>query len=152
MKKVHTFATLFIAAYAVSTGALGQNVYRCGASYSQTPCPGAVTVETDDARSPQQKAQADRAIARDVAAANTLEKARLKEEEEAQALKLRPSGAKSNKAKNTKSRAQPKSGDQLIGSKVPTSSDRTKKTKGKKKKAPEFFTAKVIAQKKKPNP
>lgn len=150
MKKAQAIVTILIAVCTVSTGAWGQNVYRCGTAYSQIPCNGAVTVEVDDTRSPQQKIQADKAIARDMASANALEKTRLKEE--AQAQKPSPSGAKSNKAKNTKSRTQPKSGAQLIGSKVPTSSDKVKKTKGKKKKDPEFFTAKVIAQKKKPNP
>ena len=124
MKRTHTFATLLIAVYAVSTGAWGQKVYRCGASYSQTPCPGAVTVEADDARSPQQKAQADRAIARDVAAANTLDKARLKEEAQAAAPTI--PNTKSSKTKTAKS-----------------------KTRAKTKKVPEFFTAKAAAEKEK---
>ncbi|MDP3653013.1 MAG: hypothetical protein Q8R67_15160 [Rhodoferax sp.] len=124
MKRTHTFAALLIAVYAVSTGAWGQKVYRCGASYSQTPCPGAVTVEADDARSPQQKAQADRAIARDVAAANTLDKARLKEEAQAAAPTI--PNTKSSKTKTAKS-----------------------KTRAKTKKVPEFFTAKAAAEKEK---
>ncbi len=124
MKITHTFATLLIAVYAVSTGAWGQKVYRCGPSYSQTPCPGAVTVEADDARSPQQKAQADRAIARDVAAANTLDKARLKEEAQAAAPTI--PNTKSSKTKTAKS-----------------------KTRAKTKKVPEFFTAKAAAEKEK---
>ena len=127
MKRTHTFATLLIAVYAVSTGAWGQKVYRCGASYSQTPCPGAVTVEADDARSPQQKAQADRAIARDVAAANTLDKARLKEEAQAAAPTIpNTKNTKSSKTKTAKS-----------------------KTRAKTKKVPEFFTAKAAAEKEK---
>jgi len=127
VKRTHTFATLLIAVYAVSTGAWGQKVYRCGASYSQTPCPGAVTVEADDARSPQQKAQADRAIARDVAAANTLDKARLKEEAQAAAPTIpNTKNTKSSKTKTAKS-----------------------KTRAKTKKVPEFFTAKAAAEKEK---
>ena len=147
MKKSQAIATILIAACAVSTGAWGQNVYRCGTTYSQIPCNGAVTVKVDDTRSPQQKIQTDKAIARDMANANALDKARLKEE--AQAQKPSPSGTKSSKAKTPKSRTKPKSGNQLIDSKVPTASDKAKQTKGKKKKDAEFFTAKVAAEEKK---
>lgn len=115
-----------IAACAVCTGAWGQKVYRCGTSYSQTPCAGAVSVEVDDARSPLQKAQADQAITRDVAAANTLEKARLKEEARIQAQNIPP--PHSGKTQTAKAKA---------------------KSRAKKKKTPEFFTAKVAAEKKK---
>ncbi len=147
MKKAATLATFLIASCAFSTGAWGQNVYRCGSTYSQIPCNGAVSVEVDDTRSRQQKVQADQATARDVASANALEKVRLKEE--AQALEPNPSGAKSSKAKTSKSRTKPKSDDQAADTKVPTASDKAKKAKTKKKKDPEFFTAKVAAEQKK---
>lgn len=124
MKKASAIATVLIAASAVCTGAFGQNVYRCGAHYSQTPCPDAVTVEVGDARSPLQKAEADKIIARDVAAATTLEQARLKEEARVQAHNI--PNTRSGKAKTAKAKAR-----------------------AKKKKTPEFFTAKVSAEKKK---
>lgn len=124
MKKSSAIATLLIASYALSTGAWGQTVYRCGANYSQTPCPGAVTVEAGDARSPQQKVQADKAIARDMATANALEKARLQEETRATASSI--ADTQRSKTKTAKAKSQTK-----------------------KKKAPEFFTAKAAAEKKK---
>lgn len=57
-----------------------QNIYRCGDSYSQNPCPGGKLVPVDDARSAGQKAQTDLAVQRDAKAADAMEKARLKEE------------------------------------------------------------------------
>ena len=57
-----------------------QNVYRCGESYSNTPCPGAKVVPTDDPRSPAQRAQTDAATRRDARSAQVLESERLKEE------------------------------------------------------------------------
>jgi hypothetical protein len=115
-----SLALLLIAACAVSTGVSGQNVYRCGAVYSQTPCPEGVLVDAVDTRSKAQKTQADQATARDVKAANALEKAHLKEDQDAAA------------------RSQPKT-------KVGKSS--TAKSKPKRKKEPEFFTAKAAPEK-----
>jgi hypothetical protein len=42
-----------------------QNVYRCGDSYSQTPCAGGAVVNTDDPRSASQRAQTSEAAQRD---------------------------------------------------------------------------------------
>jgi len=125
-----SIAIFLVAACAVSTGAWGQKVYRCGASYSQTPCPDAVALDADDARSTTQKAQADRATARDVKTANTLEKTRLKEEEAARS----PSVTQGGKSSTTKSK---------------TKTDTSAPKKAKKKKEPEFFTAQAASEKKK---
>lgn len=57
-----------------------QTVYRCGNSYSQIPCAGAVTVPVDDVRSEAQQAQARIGVARDKALADQLEAQRLAEE------------------------------------------------------------------------
>lgn len=122
-------AIFLIAACAISTGAWGQKVYRCGSSYSQTPCPDAVALDADDTRSKAQKAQADRAITRDVKTANTLEKTRLKEEEEARS----PSVTQGGKSSTTKSK---------------TKTDTSAPKKAKKKKEPEFFTAQAASEKK----
>jgi hypothetical protein len=76
---------LCIAFWAVSsTPVMAQNVYKCGDSYSQSPCPGGVAIDPDR-RSPAQKAQADAATARDAQAARSLEQARLKQEAAARA-------------------------------------------------------------------
>ena len=124
MKFSTTFATLFIAACVISTGAAAQKVYKCGANYSQTPCPDAVTVDADDTRSRDQKAATDKAIARDVASADAIEKARLQEEKLAD--KQRQSAA---------------SGDKTSKAKSKTKSESKEKKKASKKKGPEFFTA-----------
>jgi hypothetical protein len=126
-------ALLLIAACAVSTGAWGQRVYRCGTSYSQTPCPDGAIVDADDARSAAQKTQADQATLRDVKTANTLEKTRLKDEKAAVAQSL--PAAKDSKSKTTNAKAK-------------TEAKETAQKKSKKKKEPEFFTAKAAPEKK----
>lgn len=60
--------------------AAAQNVYRCGASYSQQPCDGGKLVAASDSRSASQKAQSDQATQRTAKAAEAMERARLKEE------------------------------------------------------------------------
>ena len=60
--------------------AAAQDVYRCGDSYSQKPCPGGALVPTDDARSDAQRAAAREAAQRTGKAADAMEKARLKDE------------------------------------------------------------------------
>jgi len=39
-------------------GTAQAEVYRCGSSYQDSPCPGGRTVDVDDARSPEQRAAA----------------------------------------------------------------------------------------------
>jgi hypothetical protein len=65
---------------ALSTSATAQKGYKCGDSYSQTPCPGAVRIETADPRTNAQKKQTDSAAIRDAKSAETLQKARLQQE------------------------------------------------------------------------
>ena len=62
------------------SGAGAQPVYRCGNTYSQSPCPAAVAVDVDDPRSAQQKQETDAASRRDSRAADAMEKSRLKQE------------------------------------------------------------------------
>ena len=83
MRNAFLFATIFIASYALSTGAWGQKVYKCGSSYSQTPCADGTAIDVKDERSKDDKAAADQATKRDMKVANDMEKARLKEEKEA---------------------------------------------------------------------
>lgn len=130
MTKLRLFALFLIAAPAYSAWATGSNVYKCGSTYSQTPCEGAVAVHVDDARSTAQKTQSDAAIVQQGKTANAMEKARLKEE--AQALsqnkapnpKMKPVAPLQTKAENNTRVQEPAQ-------------------KGKRKmKEPEFFTAK----------
>jgi len=55
-------------------------VYRCGNSYSQSPCAGGQQVDTHDPRSAAQASQAREATVRDARLAGELEKARLARE------------------------------------------------------------------------
>ena len=56
-------------------------VYRCGDTYSQTPCTGATRVPvTDEARPRADVARSREAALRDAKTADAMEKARLKEE------------------------------------------------------------------------
>ncbi len=83
--KIRLHVALFlIAACAISTGASGQNVYKCGSTYSQTPCPDAQALQIDDKRTDAQKQASDRATLRDANAARALELERLQKERAAQ--------------------------------------------------------------------
>ena len=79
--KIRTQIAIFlIAITSIGTGAWGQNVYKCGNTYSQQPCPGGTLVDAADARTNEQKKAADLASQRNAKAANALEQARLKKE------------------------------------------------------------------------
>ncbi len=122
-----------------------QTVYRCGSSYSQTPCQGAVTVDADDSRSAAQKASADATIRRDGQIATSMEKARVKEEKEAAArdASARKAQAKSEKELQAKAKAEQKS--KLNGSADSAADNSTgtkSSTKKKNKKEVAYFEAK----------
>lgn len=85
MNKTLAFALFLIATSALPTWAQGSKVYRCGATYSQTPCAQGVALEVQDARTPEQKLQADQSTVRDGVLANTLEKDRLQAQTQAHA-------------------------------------------------------------------
>lgn len=71
--------------------AAAQTVYRCGNSYSQSPCSGGSAVNVDDRREPGQKSQADAATRRDAQTAALLEKDRRQDEAaQARATRARP--------------------------------------------------------------
>jgi hypothetical protein len=74
-----------IAYLAIGQAALAQPVYRCGNSYSQTPCAGAVTVQADDTRTDAQRAAAREGLARDKALGNAMEATRRKDEAQVRA-------------------------------------------------------------------
>jgi hypothetical protein len=61
-------------------GAGAQTVYRCGTSYSQSPCPAGVAIAVDDPRTAQQKQETEAAVRRDAKTADSMEKSRLKQE------------------------------------------------------------------------
>ncbi|HWI83864.1 hypothetical protein [Ramlibacter sp.] len=63
-----------------SIPAAAGEVWRCGDTYSNQPCPGGKLVPAQDARSADQRAQTNQAVRRDAKVADEMEKARLKEE------------------------------------------------------------------------
>ena len=81
MSRLTSLAIILIVLCSFLTRVEAQNAYRCGNSYSQTPCPGGVPVAADDSRSKAQKAQSETAIKRDVRTADSMEKTRLQQEE-----------------------------------------------------------------------
>ena len=93
MRKISTAALLCIAAAGWSASAAAQSIYRCGDSYSQQPCAGGKLVAASDSRSAAQKAQTDEAAKRDAKSAETMEKARLKEEAKPAPVALPPAKA-----------------------------------------------------------
>ena len=110
--------------------AWGQTVYKCGTVYSQQPCPGAVTLDASDSRTPAQKAQTDAAATQAATTAAKMEKDRLALEK---AAAVQPSG-------------KPPHASQIA--KTDSAGAATKTGAKKKKKEPEYFTAAVAPEKK----
>jgi len=134
MKHTTSLAAVFIACCVVSTGAQSQKVYRCGDTYSQKPCADAVVVDVSDPRSQTQKIRADAETRRELAAANAMEKARLKEE-----AQMRSERAKKT-ASLVKNATPAADASHTDAARKPASKSHTKK-----KKEPEFFTARGAA-------
>ena len=79
--------------------AQNQTVYRCGAIYSDMPCPQSVTISSSDARTGSQKAQTDEATARAAKLADQMEKNRKTDEAAAQRMAQMQAQAQAVKAK-----------------------------------------------------
>ncbi len=108
-------ALIFIAACALSTGATAQNVYKCGSTYSQTPCTDAQGLQIDDKRTEAQKQAADRATVRDATAARALEVERVQKEraaQEAANATAKADAARSKAQAQAQTKAQAKSAAQ----------------------------------------
>ena len=128
MQSIFVNAIFLIATCALSTVATAQNTYKCGDSYSQTPCPGAKVIDATDSRTPAQKAQADLATGRAARTADAMEKARLQQEKidiAASASPMPPAHMETASASGTV------------------------QAKKKKRKAPDYFTAQAPGEKKK---
>jgi hypothetical protein len=80
MKSFKYLAASTLALLLACTSAAAQQVYRCGSSYSQTPCSGATAVPTDDARTEAQRAAAAQALRQDKLLAKEMEASRHKDE------------------------------------------------------------------------
>jgi len=140
-------ATFFIAAYAISTGAMSQKVYRCGSTYSQIPCAdGGSAIEAQDERTKAQKSQADAVIRSDATTAKSMEKERLQQAAQA----VHPAGK--TKATPAEQKKPHKAPEQVQEKSVPVS-NRLEAGQGSgtksKKKEPEYFTAQTAPEKRK---
>lgn len=140
MKHVHSIAIFLIAIYAVSTGATAQNTYRCGNAYSQKPCADGVVVDVQDTRTPEQKAESDALIKRDAAAANAMEKTRLKEEAQQRADNAKFASGLARQA-STKPKSEPSD------SASSAHKTKAKKKSAAKKKEPDFFPTRATPTK-----
>jgi len=114
----------FIAALSMASAAVAQPVYKCGNTYSQSPCPGATTVNTEDTRSAAQKAQTDAAAANAAKTAVRMEKERMARD---QSVSPKAPGKAARPVDTTSEEAQP----------VKRQAKKTKPS------APEYFTAAV---------
>ncbi len=141
MKHLTIFAAFFIAICAVSTGAMGQKVYRCGNTYSQQPCTDGVQLDVQDARTPAQKAESQAAVRREASTANAMEKARLQEEAQLQGANTKTANPSKDKKKASKPGGTGRTDAAHQDAKP-------HKTPAKKKKEPEYFTARGAAAEK----
>ena len=120
-------ASLFL----ITTGLCQAQTYRCGNSYSATPCPDGTAIDSSDPRTTAQQKAAIASTQRQQAQASALEKDRLKKEAAAQ--------------KETKQAQQPTS----TTSKAPATNEALPKQQQKpQRKPPEYFTAKDATPKK----
>ena len=131
MKSFRNLVTATAAALCVCHGAAAQQVYRCGNSYSQTPCSGAISVNTDDPRSDSQRAEAKQALASDKALTKELETRRQKDEALAQA---QFNAAQANQRKQV-------AAIKPVEKKVTSKKGGATRKVTLKNKEPEFFTA-----------
>ena len=77
---VFTLNVVVLMSTCVLSTAAAQSIYKCGDSYSQIPCPGAILIDASDKRSSDQKLQADANSKRSAQTADAMEKARLQQE------------------------------------------------------------------------
>ena len=84
------FTIIIVANYAIPTWANSQTLYRCGNTYSQTPCDNGKTIDVTDSRTAAQQKQAAAATSNRVAQAGVLEKERLAREKRVLTTKKGP--------------------------------------------------------------
>jgi hypothetical protein len=89
-----------------TVAATGQTIYRCGNTYSQTPCGDGHTLTIDDSRTAQQKSQTDAATAETRKLAVQLERERVAQEKAAMVgVQRQDAGRWKDKHKETGPRA-----------------------------------------------
>ncbi len=154
MKALHfrRWACAIVVMGTSAMGAQNQTIYRCGTSYSDTPCAQAVTVSTADPRSAEQKAQTDEATHRAAGLAGQMEKTRRADEAAAQQRTASQALAASQAAKaapkaplaEVPEKAQ-KGGKHKVAVGAGTAAEKVRKPALNKPQKPEGFTIKVPA-------
>jgi hypothetical protein len=139
MQRIRHRALSCLLLLAFNPMALAQPVYRCGNSYSQTPCTGAVPIAADDTRTDAQRTQAKQALSSDKKLSKDLEAAR--RQDEAREL------AERKQAQTATQHAKPQKADEKKESRKPAPPS---KKRSAKKPEPAFFTATDGATGKKP--
>lgn len=125
----HLLNTIFLIAFgSMSMGTLAQNIYKCGAAYSQTPCSDGVVLNAADPRTHAQKTQSELNTIRDTRTADAMEKERRKLEKTDLAANAPPT---------------PAAGTATAGG------TGTPPAATQKKKTPPYFTARAADKKKK---
>ena len=84
------FAIVIIANCSIPTWSNAQNLYRCGNTYSQTPCDNGKAIDVTDSRTAAQQKQAAAANSNRMAQAGALEKERLAREKRVLTTKKGP--------------------------------------------------------------
>lgn len=125
-----TFSLLLCAA---APEAWAQKVYRCGSTYSQTPCEGAVALDVDDSRTALQKRDTDQAAKRDAKIAKSMESERAKEEKQV---------ATQDAAARKEAQARQLAEKRALAAQEKPAAHHTQKTK-KGGKEPEYFVAAI---------
>ena len=146
-------SVLLASAVACDTVA-AQPVYRCGNSYSQTPCANGQgrEVQVDDARSPAQKADAQRATERSARAADALEKTRVEEEKRAETQRIaeartaeKARAAEARRKAQEEERAEKRKREEQIPYQPALRKPKPPKT-GKPKKPADFLATQPVTQ------
>lgn len=146
---------IFVASACLTGAATAQTIYRCGTTYSDTPCAQAIAVPTADPRTPAQKAQTDEATTRSANLAGQLEKARRADEAVADHRLQAPTQAAAQAAKAAPipqadaASEKAKKGEQHKKT-AAVAEEHVSKPKLTKPKKPDGFTVKVPAPAKTP--
>lgn len=140
--KIFSFvAIMFVALVAYSTGAIAENVYRCGNSYSEKPCTDGVVVNADDGRSAAQQQQSRGLLQRDAATLKPSDKTNEQKKPPSKTTKKFATSKKDAVSESSETKDKP------VEPKVVAPAPRTKAAHPKKNKEPEYFTARAIVQK-----
>jgi hypothetical protein len=101
---------MILAALVAASGTAGaQQIWRCGNSYSQQPCPGGRAIESVEPAQPADAARAEASARRDAERADAMERARLEQERRAQRyVVVEPSPAASQSKKHPAARHVPR--------------------------------------------